>query len=273
MSQSSTTINEVYAEKAFSKQSVVFDEIYNTDRIIQYKRERVRAHVLKHLPKKASILELNAGTGEDAIYFAQRGHTVHATDISTGMLAILEKKVADKQLGSNITKEQCSFTALEGLINQGPYDQIFSNFAGLNCTDKLDKVLQSLSPLLKPGGVVTLVILPTFCLWEFLLLFKGKWKTAFRRFAGKKGARSHIEGEYFTCWYYNPSYVIQNMGKEFELSGIEGLCTLVPPSYINGFAGKYPAIFRFLCRQEGRWKSYWPWRLIGDYYIISLRKK
>ncbi len=273
MSQSSSIINEVHAEKAFSKQSVVFDEIYSTDKIIQYKRERVRAHVLKHIPKNASILELNAGTGEDALYFAEQGFIVHATDISTGMLTILERKVADKQLGNRITEEQCSFTALESLLNKGPYDQVFSNFAGLNCTNRLDKVLQSLSPLLKPGGVVTLVILPKFCLWELLLLFKGKWKTAFRRFAGAKGAKSHIEGEYFTCWYYNPSYVIQNIGKEFELLAIEGLCTLVPPSYISGFAGKHPAIFRFLCRLEDRWKAYWPWRLIGDYYIISLRKK
>jgi len=46
----------------------------------------------------------------------------------------------------------------------------------------LSKVLDSFDPLLKPGGMVTLVILPKFCLWETLLLFKGKFRTAFRRF-------------------------------------------------------------------------------------------
>ena len=53
---------------------------------------------------------------------------------------------------------------------KGPYDMIFSNFAGLNCTGELDKVLASFSSLLKPKGIVTLVLLPGFCLWEFLLI-------------------------------------------------------------------------------------------------------
>ena len=60
-------------------------------------------------------------------------------------------------------------------------------FAGLNCTDELGKVLDSFNDLLKPGGRVTLVILPKFCLWEFLLIFKGKFRTAFRRVFSSNG--------------------------------------------------------------------------------------
>ena len=265
--------NEVKAAKAFSKQSVVFDELYSADRIVQYKRKRVRTHVQQYANLNGRILELNAGTGEDAIYFAQQGYRVHATDISTGMQKVLEQKVANNHLSEKITNETCSYTALETLIDKGPYDHIFSNFAGLNCTGGLDKVLTSFSPLLKSHGVVTLVVLPKFCLWEFSLVIKGKWRTAFRRFAGKKGARSHMEGEYFTCWYYNPSYIIKELKNEFELLSVEGLCTFVPPSYINGFAEKYPHIFSSLCKLENRWRSSWPWRFIGDYYIISLRKR
>ena len=268
-----SSINEVKAAKAFSKQSVVFDELYASDRIIQYKRERVRAHVQRYAKPNGKILELNAGTGEDAIYFARHGYRVHATDIAIGMQNVLEQKVADHHLSDSISNEICSYTELETLINKGPYDHIFSNFAGLNCTNRLDKVLASFSPLLEANGVVTLVVLPEFCLWEFALLLKGKWKTAFRRFAGKKGARSHIEGEYFTCWYYNPSFIIKALKNEFELLSVEGLCTFVPPSYIEGFAEKYPRLFARLCRMENRWKSLWPWRSIGDYYIISLRKR
>ena len=79
---------------------------------------------------------------------------------------------------------------LDNLKNRGPYDHIFSNFAGLNCTDELNKVLDSFNCLLKPGGFVTLVILPKFCLWEFLLLFKGKFKLL-SRFAGRKEQGSY----------------------------------------------------------------------------------
>jgi ubiquinone/menaquinone biosynthesis C-methylase UbiE len=270
---STSSINEEKASAAFSKQAVVFDALYSADRIVQYKRKRVRAHVLQYAKPNGKILELNAGTGEDAIYFARQGYRVHATDISSGMQTILAQKVDNDHLSERITNEICSYTELETLIDKGPYDHIFSNFAGLNCTDRLDKVLGSFAPLLQKQGMVTLVVLPKFCLWEFALLLKGKWKTAFRRFAGKKGARSHIEGEYFTCWYYDPSFIIKALENEFELLSVEGLCTLVPPSYIQGFAEKYPRLFTRLCQLENRWRSNWPWRSIGDYYIISLRKR
>jgi ubiquinone/menaquinone biosynthesis C-methylase UbiE len=265
--------NEIKAANAFSKQSVLFDLQYAQDTIVQYKRTRVRAHVNSFLQPASHILELNAGTGEDAVYFAGEGHIVHATDISSGMLDKLKEKVNKKALTHKVSSELCSYTLLGNISAKGPYDHIFSNFAGLNCTNELDKVLLSLPPLLKTGGVVTLVMLPKFCLWEFLLIGKGKFQTALRRFTGKKGARSHIEGEYFTCWYYNPSYIITHLAKDFDWLQTEGLCTFVPPSYINGFAEKYPRLYAYLCRLENRYSYAWPWRSIGDYYIISLRKK
>jgi ubiquinone/menaquinone biosynthesis C-methylase UbiE len=265
--------NEELAATAFSRQSELFDEQYSGNAIIQYKRERVRSHVQQFLAFNSTILELNSGTGEDATWLAQQGHTVHATDIAAGMQEVLKNKTAALNLREKITTEIISFTQLEELKQRKEYDMIFSNFAGLNCTGELDKVLHSFSSLLKPGGTVTLVILPKFCVWEFLLLFKGKFKTAFRRFFSKNGVTAHVEGTYFKCWYYNPSYIIKHLNDQFDLLGVEGLCTLVPPSYMEGFAEKYPKTYAFLRSKEGKWKSKWPWKNVGDYYIISLRKK
>jgi ubiquinone/menaquinone biosynthesis C-methylase UbiE len=268
-----SAINERDAEAAFSKQAPVFDELYGPDMIIQYKRKRVRQHVLEFLPACSQILELNAGTGEDAVYFAGKGHKVHATDISGAMLDILSDKVIAGGLEQQVTTEICSFTNLENLRQQGPFELIFSNFAGLNCTRDLSRVLDSFSFLVKPGGWVTLVILPKFCLWEFLLLFKGKFRTAFRRFAGKKGAKARIGDEYFRCWYYNPSFIRKHLKESFSITAVEGLCTLVPPSYFENFAGKHPHLYRFFQKKEDRLKTKWPWKVIGDYYIITLKRK
>lgn len=270
---STTTHNEQKASAAFSRQSSLFDTLYNHNTIIQYKRERVRSHVQQWLTNKSDILELNSGTGEDAIWFAQQGHHVHATDISEGMQQVLSQKVEAAGLAEFVSTERVSFTQLQNLRQKKEYDLVFSNFAGLNCTGELNKVLGSFSCLLKPGGVVTLVLLPEFCLWEFLLLFKGEYKTAFRRFFSSKGASAHIEGEYFKCWYYDPGYIKKYLLKEFDLLGIEGLCTLVPPSYMEGFPEKHPGLYSALKAKEEKWKGRWPWRNIGDYYIISLRKK
>jgi len=266
--------NEQEAAKAFSKQSVIFDQYDAGNTIIRYKRERVRGHVLQYLSPSSSILELNAGTGEDATYFGRLGHRVHATDIAEGMQQALREKVVRQELTEKITTELCSFTSLGSLQNKGPFDLIFSNFAGLNCTGELDKVLYSFAPLVKPGGQLTLVILPGFCFWETMLLFRGKFRTAFRRlFSRRKGARSHVEGHYFRCWYYSPSYVIRHLEDSFDLLSVEGLCTIVPPSYIEHFAERHPRLYQALRKWEDRWKGKWPWKYIGDYYIISFRKK
>jgi len=265
--------NEEQSVKAFSLQSKIFDELYQNNTIIQYKRERVRSVAEQFISGNIAVLELNSGTGEDAIWFAQQGHTVHATDISAGMQDILKTKVNALNLQEKISTEIISFTDLENLKARKEYDLIFSNFAGLNCTGELDKVLHSFSSLLKPKGIAILIILPKFCLWEFLLLFKGKFKTAFRRFFSSKGVSAHIEGTYFRCWYYNPSYVIKNLQDQFNVLKVEGLCTLIPPSYIEGFAEKHPKLFSFLKTKENKWKGSWPWKTIGDYYIIVLEKK
>ncbi|MCW3118620.1 MAG: Methyltransferase protein, partial [Chitinophagaceae bacterium] len=111
------------------------------------------------------------------------------------------------------------------------------------------------------------------CLWETILLFKGKFKTAFRRFFSRHGAKAAIEGEAFNCWYYNPSYVIKNLLSQFGVLSVEGLCTMVPPSYIENFAEKHSRLYNWLKEKEDKYRSSWPWRNIGDYYIISLQKK
>ena len=115
----------------------------------------------------------------------------------------------------HVSYELCSFTELENLINRGPYDLIFSNFAGLNCTDELEKVLDSFTHLLKPGGIVTLVILPKFCLWEFLLVFQRKIQNCIPALLrAVKGPRHISKENIFRCWYYNPSFIRKHL-KEF----------------------------------------------------------
>ena len=265
--------NEVLTAAAFSKQSVIFDQLYAENEIIRYKRERVRNLLYQLLAPGSHILELNSGTGDDACWFASQGHQVHATDISTGMQEQLREKVRAAGLADAVTTEICSFNHLDGLKERGPYDLIFSNFAGLNCTGALDQVLRSFSPLLKPGGRIVLVVMPAFCVWETALFFKGKWKTAFRRFFSKNGVQAKVEGLPLTCWYYNPSYIKKQLSPDFEEQALEGLCCIVPPSYMEGFAEKHPRIYHWLKRAEDRRKASWCWRSVGDYYISSWKKR
>src|SRR5690606_33912688 len=106
-----------------------------------------------------------------------------------------------------------------------------------------------------------------------LLIFKGKFKLATRRFFSHNGRQANIEGCKFTCWYYSPSTITKCLKGQFDLLALEGLCSFVPPSYMENFPVKHPRLFHFLKQMESRYKNSWPWNLVGDYYIITLRKK
>lgn len=264
------TGNEIDVSNAFSKQSTVFDEIDEANSCIGWVRDRVRKEVLNHIPDNARMLELNCGTGIDSTYFAQLGHDVLATDNADGMLAALNKKIAGTDIEQKITTKKCSFNKI-GDINEGAFDYVFSNFGGLNCTDKLYEVLEGIDKVLKPGGYFTLVIMPKVCPWEMIMLFKGYFKTAFRRFK-KNGTDAHLEGVNFLCYYYSPAYVVKHMPKGYEVCSIKGLCITVPPPFIENFKEQHAKMFNMLERIEDKICDMKPFNRWCDHYVITMRK-
>src|SRR5450432_2406925 len=93
-----TNNNEQLAAVAFSRQSEIFDELYSANRTVQYKRQRVQNHLRQYISPGNFILELNSGTGQDAIWLAQQGCKIHATDISTGMQEVVQEKMKSEGL-------------------------------------------------------------------------------------------------------------------------------------------------------------------------------
>src|SRR5947199_5255208 len=106
---------ESKALKAFNNQANSFDSQFESNPIVQYKRARVSNHLLAYLKPESYILELNSGTGNDALFFAKQGHFIHATDISYCMQRVLKDKVEKAGLNENISAELCSFTQLDKL--------------------------------------------------------------------------------------------------------------------------------------------------------------
>jgi cyclopropane fatty-acyl-phospholipid synthase-like methyltransferase len=241
-------------------------------------RNQIHNHCMRHFKPGNHILELNCGTGIDAIFFAEQGMNVHATDISDGMLNELREKISSKNLGEKITTQQCSFTELEKIgirksagthIPASLFDCIFSDFGGLNCVKEIDKVFAQFKNLLKPGGIVTLVIMPSVCPWELLLAFKGNFKTAFRRLK-KNGAPSHLEGETFMSYYFTPSQIIKAFGSEYQKIELQGLASFVPPPYLENFPKKYPSFFSRLTKLDEKFCHTFPFDRWADHYILTM---
>lgn len=264
-------IHKSTVSNAFSRQSEVFDKIYSENLLSEYMRKKFREELLKFARPESRILELNCGTGMDTIYLASKGFDIVATDNAPGMLAKISEKVKALNLEHKVHVVPCDFEQI-GNLQQGTFDHIYSNFSGLNCTRNLADILQQLKPLLNPGGKVSLVLMPMVCPWELIMICKGMFRTAFRRF-GKNGANARIENVHFRTWYYNPSYVKRVTREDYDVLSLKGICITVPPPFIENFVERYPKLFAMLERLDKKIEYHFPFTYCCDQYMITLQLK
>ena len=258
------------AEAAFSAQAPRFDVIDDGNPIIGRMRTIVRRAVMRNYAPGQELLELNAGTGLDALWFAERGLNVLATDAAPGMVARLRERSA-RFPERVLAVEECSFNELERL-GARRFDHVFSNFGGLNCTARLDKVLHDIDGLLRPGGTCALVIMPRFSPWETLALLKGNLRLAYRRWR-RSGTPAKVEDIPFTCYYYSPRYVRRELGNDYDVLLQRTLSWFIPPPHLENFPSRWPRSYDALQRLEDATAAYWPFNIGGDHFLIVLRKR
>ena len=223
--------------------------------------------------KELKILELNCGTGEDAIWFAKKGHLVTATDQSEKMLEVTKRKVLQFNLAEKIKTEKIDLTQIEELNLIEKYDLIFSNFGGINCIsfENLSKLTSAFGRLLTPTGRLIMVIMPTFCLWEIIyFLLKLNMNNAFRR-SSTRGTKFNINGAEITIEYYTPTLVKKIFSRNFELVGLKPVGFFIPPSYLENFFSSKRRMFDFITKLESIVTD---WTLLSNYsdhYLIDLK--
>ena len=113
------------------------------------------------------ILELNCGTGVDAVYLARLGLKVTALDNSSQMIAVAQDRVRRERCQGSIRLMHWAIEDLDQLPAEAPYDGAFSNFGGLNCVPDLRRFGCDLARRLKPGSPVLLCPMGRYCIWEF----------------------------------------------------------------------------------------------------------
>ena len=233
-----------------------------------YRRNNIRKHVESFLNPEDTILEINAGSGIDAVYFAKKGHPVLATDLADNAGIYIINKIKAEGL-KNLEFLNCDFTNLKSIENR-KFNHIFSNYGGLNCTENPEEVFSQFTDLLHPKGYVSLVIMPKYYPWEMATFLKGN-KNAFRRWK-KNGVVANVNNHLIPTFYYSPTEIKRAMGTDFKMVSTKNIGTFYPSLHYSSFQ-KYPKIMRFLMRFDS-WinsKSIVP-KGIGDYFIITFQK-
>jgi ubiquinone/menaquinone biosynthesis C-methylase UbiE len=256
-------------QRGFSAMASEYDAMADTHPVVIWMRDRVRALVEAQVVPPASILEINAGSGLDAAYFAAKGYRVHATDIAPGMLAALAEKAARPETGGRLSYEALSFTELEGVAG-APYDLVFSNLGGLNCVEDLSAVTRGIETVLRPGGKTVLVVMPPLCPWELAQGLRCHFRTARRRLE-RGGTVANVGGAPVRVWYHPPRRLERALGPRFETQALRSFCTLAPPSFFEGFVRRHAGITRALMRLDDHLAGSWPLNRCGDFYALVSR--
>lgn len=258
-------------EADFDIASQEYDSIFTHSNIGKAQRNRVYKYInpIIKQDKKLSILELNCGTGEDAIYFSELGHDVIASDLSEGMIAVAKAKKNAENVAFSV---QDINTITEDTFNK-KFDLIFSNFGGLNClsSEQLSTFFKTASEVLLPNGKLVIVIMPKQCLWEQLYFsLKGDFKKAKRRNT-TKSIPANVHGIDVETWYYNPEDIVSLSKKEFTLTNVQPIGLTIPPSYLeNSILAKKPLLPIFKVIDSiftGRF-----WGKYADHLLLELTK-
>jgi ubiquinone/menaquinone biosynthesis C-methylase UbiE len=220
--------------------------------------------------KVLSILELNCGTGADAIHFGDLGHRVTATDISEGMICRAKAKVYPK----NVSFKTQDINSLDTQSFDKKFDLIFSNFGGFNCLSKrqLESFFNKTKDLLDTNGKLVMVIMPKQCLWEWLYFtLKGDFSKAKRR-QTSEAIVANVDGVNVKTWYYNPEEIVSLAETLYTKKRIRPIGIAIPPSYLeNSFLAKPPCL-SILKRIDTMLKGAF-WAKYADHFLIELIKK
>jgi ubiquinone/menaquinone biosynthesis C-methylase UbiE len=250
--------------------AVQYDRNFSGTLIGQTRRLSVWSDLERVFHPGQRVLELNCGTGIDAIHLAARGIQVVACDISPRMIQIARQDAITSGFGESLDFRVLPTEELEILAPEAPFDGAFSNFSGLNCVEDLPAVSRKLARLLTPGAPLLACVIGHFVPWEIAwFLAHGKPSRAMAR-VFDNGAPS--EAGDLTIQRPSVREMTRLFAPEFELRSWRGVGIAVPPSYMEHWARRFPTVIRLLARCDNlfdRWPLY---RNLGDCILLEFTK-
>ena len=235
--------------ESFDAYAAGYDADFTYTPIGKAQRAQVWKAIQHSISTDKNILEINAGTGEDAVFLSSLGYHITATDASKAMLDVAMYK--SKQLENAPEWIQLPMEDIATHFPEASFDVLFSNFGGINCLDEetLVSFFTAMNRVLKPEADIVLVIMGRKCLWERLYFgLKGLKSKANRRMQEGE-VLANIPGAKLACYYYGPEEIMVLLQRHYRLKNVLPIGFFVPPSYLNPLFRKLPfliPIFSFM---------------------------
>jgi SAM-dependent methyltransferase len=251
---------------AFDAGAEAYDAQFSRTLIGDLMRRAVWARCAARFVSGSNILEMNCGTGEDALWLARRGLHVLATDTAPAMLRVAGAKFAAAAV--KVRLRQLAWEQLD-TFEEGPFDGMLSNFGGLNCVADLRAAAGALAGQLRPGAAAILCIMGPCVPWEWLwYLAQGKPGRAFRRLRRQGAMWSGLRIRYPSIRRASAAFA-----PGFHVVRVSALGAMLPPPYTGKVLARAPRLIRGLNRLERSIETCWPLPALADHYVLELLRR
>jgi ubiquinone/menaquinone biosynthesis C-methylase UbiE len=258
---------------AFDEIAETYDATFTNSAIGSAQRRSVWKEIDRTFTAGQRVLEINCGTGVDALHLATRGVHVTACDSAPQMIAVARQQGALAEIPATVNFRLLANEQIGTLRNEGPFDGILSNFSGLNCVPDLSFIAYDLAQLVKRRGKMVLCLFGRFCIWETSwYLWRGNIRKAVRRF--RQGGRSAVLStrSETRVWYHSVRQLKTAFAPHFRLLGWKGVGVAVPPSYLDFLAANCPLLFRFASKTDP-WLGACPgFRAMADHMLLTFER-
>jgi SAM-dependent methyltransferase len=255
----------------FDEIAAIYDEVFTHSLIGQAQRESVWKEIDGIWKSGDHVLELNCGTGEDALHLAERGINITGCDASAAMIEVANEKKLRRSPDARIGFVAFPTEHIGRLSISYPFDGVFSNFSGLNCVADLSSVARQLATLVRPGAELVLVFSTRFSLWEFLwYAFRGEFSKATRRWSGH--VASSISGRPVDVWYPRVPQIRSAFAPHFQFVSVTGIGVAIPPSYVESWAQQHRRTFSVLASIDNWINHLSCFRVAGDHMLLRFRR-
>lgn len=259
------------ASAVFDTLAESYDELFTWSSIGRAQRGIVWRALESAFHSGNRILELNCGTGEDALFLSRRGVSVVACDASVRMIEVAQKRRSSEAPESAIHFQNLRIEGLSQMKSAAPFDGILSNFSGLNCVEHLGPVASDLASLTRPGAPVLICLSTRFCFWEVVwFALHAQPRKALRRVRGKSIAR--VANHSVQVWYPTIRSVRRSFAPWFRLKSFRAVGLTVPPSYVRSRAITHPKVISQLEKIDRTFGRLPFFRAAGDHVFLHFER-
>lgn len=251
----------------FDTVATEYDQHFTESTIGRLQRDRVHQYFTRYFAYDArlDILELNGGTGEDALWLAEQGHQVTYSDISASMLEVAKAKHSDQQIDHSIV----DLRRFHEFKTNKAFDLIFSNFGGINCVNiqELSDLDLAFARILKPDAGLILVVMPkeTWLHRVYNIIKNRKEKKR----SDKVPTEINVAGKLVNTYFFNHEDVVR-VFPSFRCQDIIPISFL--PSYFDQGMMKNRILSGILLNLDRLMINFRYLSNRADHFLIHLRK-